>query len=111
MNPLCMEFCVETWTPRDASIALKRCFHFFSELSIFSALLAEFSFPPSRESAHGSFQHVTHHRHWILPVVISDKLRLHSWLREKMLPAFFKMSRSCRTRSTSRLSWWFSSSR
>ena len=83
---------------------------FFSELSIFSAMLAGFSFTPSIESAHGYFQHVTHHRHWILSVVISDKLILHSWLREKMLPAFFKMSRSCRTRSNSRLSWWFSSS-
>jgi hypothetical protein len=45
---------------------------------------------------------MTHHGHRIFLLVISDELILQSWVREKMLMAFFRISRSCCTRSNSR---------
>jgi hypothetical protein len=45
-----------------------------------------------------------HKNNSILLLMLSNELILQSWLREKMLMAFFKISRSCRTRSNSRLS-------
>ncbi len=65
---------------------------------------------PSVVSTDGNLKHSTHQFHRILLAMVGDEIVLHNWLREKMLTAFFKMSRSCLVTSSSRRRRRFSSS-
>src|SRR5438046_1021772 len=56
-------------------------------------------------------KYLAHHHDGKLLLVLFDKLIVHLLSREKMLTTFFNISRSCCTRSSSRLRRRFSSSK
>jgi hypothetical protein len=102
-----MQLSMDTWaptcTPIDASIALESDTDFVCKLGIFSTVLAGFAFAPGVVATYGNLKSTTHGGDWIVPLVLSHALELHSWAREKMPMAFFRISRSCCARSHSRL--------
>lgn len=102
-NSFCMQFRMNSWTSVHTSIVLKSRLDLRRKGRIFPAVLTRFTVVPGVIPADGNLKHMTHHRHWIVSTMLSNELILHSWLREKMLMAFFKMSRSCWVRSHSRL--------
>jgi hypothetical protein len=110
MKPLRMQLSMDTWAPIDASIALESTFDFMSKLCIFSTMLAGFAFAPGVVATQRNLKSTTHGGDWIVLLVLSNELELQSCVREKMLIAFFKISRSCRSSSFSRFNWRISSS-
>jgi hypothetical protein len=82
MNPLRMQFCMDTWTPTctpiDTSIALERAFDLVGKLSIFSTMQAGFTFVPGVVATDGNLKHMTHGGDRIFLVMLSDELELHS---------------------------------
>src|SRR6266700_8077608 len=84
--------------------------NFLFETSIFSFTSAGGTLAPGVKAAFRDLKHTTHHHYGKLLLVLFDKLICHRWSREKMLTTFFRISRSCWTRSNSRLRRWFSSS-
>ena len=73
-------------------------------------MLAYFPLAPGIIAADRNLQRLAQQCDCVLLTVLSDELKLHSWPREKMPIAFFKISRSCRRRSFSRFKWRISSS-
>src|ERR1700719_2098575 len=66
--------------------------------------------PPGIKATHRHLPDAAHRFDRILPLVRGNDLVLHRDARKKMLTTFFKMSRSCRVTSSSRLSRCSSSS-
>lgn len=65
---------------------------------------------PGILAADGDRQRLTHDPHRERAAVAGDERILHGWPREKMPSAFFKISRSCVSRSSARFKRRFSSS-
>src|SRR5258705_13983984 len=80
------------------------------QMSIFLLASAGWTLTPGRESTFRDREHAAHHHYWKFMLVLFDELIVHRWSREKMLTTFFRISRSCWTRSNSCLRWRFSSS-
>jgi hypothetical protein len=81
------------------------------DLSIFSVALTGGTLAPSVEATFRDSKHTAHHHDGKFVLVLFDKLIFHLDSREKMLIAFFSISRSCCTLSNSRLRRRFSSSK
>lgn len=92
-------------------MGLKSLLKLFRELSIFSLALAHRAFAPSVIAALRDAKHSAHHDDGKFLLVFLNTLRDHLFSREKMLMAFFCISRSCRRISFSRLRRRFSSSK
>jgi hypothetical protein len=69
---------METWAPRDASIALESTFDLVSKLSIFSTVQAGFTFVPGVGATYGNLKHTTHGGDRIFLMMLSHELELHS---------------------------------
>src|SRR5579883_3087030 len=108
--PLVLEFSVNAWGTLPALVLINHLMNFLSELSIFSAALAGWALTPGIIATFRDFTDSTHDDHGKLLPVLFDKMIAHLDSREKMLTAFFSSSRSCWTRSSSRLRRRFSSS-
>jgi len=67
----------------------------FSQLSIFSFVLADRTFAPGVKATFGNSKDLAHNHNGKFMFVSFNALRLHLLSREKMLTAFFPMSRSC----------------
>ena len=101
---------MDAWTPLAASVGDKDLPDLASQLSIFSVASADRTLAPGVESAFGNAKHLAHDHDGKLLLVLFDQLLFHWLSREKMLTTFFNISRSCWTRSNSRLRHLFSSS-
>ena len=78
MKPLCLQFCMDTWAPINASIALESPFDLVGKLSIFSTVQAGFTFAPSVVATYGNLKHTTHGGDRIFLMMLSHELDLHS---------------------------------
>lgn len=72
------------------------------QFAIFPCASAQRTFFPGIIPAHGYVQYPAHHAHSILVSMRFDKTKALGYGCEKMATAFFRISRSCRTRSSSR---------
>lgn len=79
---------MNTWASLDASIALESRFDFVGKLSSFSPVLAGFAVAPGVVATHRNLKSTTHRGDRVVLVMLSHEVKLHSWLREKMLMAF-----------------------
>ena len=102
---------MHTRTAIDLAIGLVNCLDLLSQLVIFSLMLTDRAKAPGVVSAHGNVEGLTKQADRILPAMLLDELKLYGWGCEKMTNAFFKISRSLWTLSSSRLSRLFSSSK
>ena len=64
------------------------------EPGIFSAMLGGFPIFPAIIATLRNLKRLTEERNRVLLLVLCNKLKFYSWLREKMPIAFFSMSRS-----------------
>src|SRR6266516_140903 len=110
--PFGLQHCVNAWTAVDLPIGLIDAHNALPQPSILLAAAAGRAQPPQPgiKPTHRHFQDAAHRLDRILLLMRSNKLVLHRDSREKMLTPFFKMSRSCRVTSSSRLSRRSSSS-
>ena len=104
------QFSVNTWTAIAALMPLERLLNCFGKVSIFSFALAGGALQPCVIATLGHCEHAAHGDNGRFLLVVFDELISHLDSREKMLMAFFRISRSCRKISFSRFKRRFSSS-
>jgi hypothetical protein len=109
-SPLILQLPLDARTPVSASVRDKDLSDLLRKLSIFSLTLAGRTLAPGIQATFRDSEHVAHDDDGKFVLVLFNKLIPHLESREKMLTTFFSMSRSCWTRSRSRLSRRFSSS-
>src|SRR5713226_1709666 len=97
-------------TPIDLAMVQKNLLDFSCKLGIFSTVLGSLPATPSIIAAFGNLKREASQGDRVLLALFSHILKFHSWPREKMPIAFFKISRSCRRRSFSRFHCRISSS-
>ena len=73
------------------------------EPGIFSCMLGHLAVFPGIIATLRDIQYLTEQTDRVLLAVLGDELEGYTWLREKMPIAFFRISRSCRSNSFSRL--------
>lgn len=109
-DPLCLQFGMHPWTAIDPSVGLESGLDSFGQVGIFSTMSAGHPLAPGVVPTHRHLQHSAHRRNGILMPMLCNELVAHCGPREKMPSAFFKISRSCLTISSSRLRRRISSS-
>src|SRR5579884_1925807 len=109
-SPLILQFHMNTWTAISTSVRDKNLPNLLSQLSIFSFALTGRALAPSVVATFRDSKNAAHDGDGKFLFVLFDKLIFHLDSREKMLTAFFNISRSCWTLSSSRLRRRFSSS-
>jgi hypothetical protein len=109
-HPLSTQVGVKAWTPISARVRGKHLSNLFRKLSIFSLASTGGTLAPGVKAAFRDEKSLAHHHNGKFLLVLINKLILHLDSREKMLTTFFNISRSCCTRSSSRLRRRFSSS-
>src|SRR6266567_3339520 len=109
-SSLVTQFPMDTWTSIPALMIVKHLSNLLRDLSIFSLALTGGTLTPSIKTAFRDFEHLAHHRYREFMLLLLYELISHLLSREKMLIAFFSISRSCWTLSSSRLRRRFSSS-
>ena len=102
MHPTSFEHRMNAWTPIDSRRVPGRSAG--SLLRVWHLLAGARSLPAGTgiRAADRNLQSLTQQRDCVLLTVLGDELELHTWPREKMPIAFFRMSRSCRSTSFSR---------
>ena len=93
---------MDPWTAVDLAMLQVEVLNFGGKLGIFSAVLGNLPVFPGVIAALGNRQRLAKQRERVLVALLCDELELQRWPREKMPIAFFKLSRSCRSRSFSR---------
>src|SRR5947209_4035563 len=106
-----MHISVDTRCTISSLMHLKHLLNLLDQLSIFLLPSAGWTFAPGIKATFRDPEHTAHHYYCKLVLVLFYELILHRWSREKMLTTFFKISRSCCTRSNSRFKRATSSSR
>ena len=109
-HPLITQVGVKARTPLSARVRGKPLSNRFRKLSIFSLVSTGGTLAPGVEAAFRDIKNLAHHHNGKFLLVLCNKLILHVDSREKMITPFFTISRSCCTRSSSRLRRRFSSS-
>ena len=102
--------CMNARTAIDLTMLQKDLLDIGRQTGIFSAMLARLSAFPGKIATLGDLERLAEHRDRVVVVVLGNKRKAQSWLREKMPSAFFRMSRSWRRVSTSRFKRLISSS-
>src|SRR6266516_2406170 len=97
-------------TPIDLAMVQKNLLDFGCKLGIFSTVLGSLPTFPGIIAALRNLQREASQGDRVLLALLDNELKFHSWPREKLPIAFFKLSRSCRRRSFSRFSCRISSS-
>ena len=85
---------MNAWTAIHLMVLQEKRLDFRSKLRIFSRVRADGPPAPGVIATHRHLEHLAHPRDRILVLMLGHKLILHPWLREKMLIAFFRISRS-----------------
>jgi hypothetical protein len=91
------------WAPIPTAVGMVSHLNVLGKLTIFSLMVTHRAFAPGVVPTQRHVEGLTEQAHRILLPMVFDELKPHGWLREKMATAFFNMSRSCRTLSSSRL--------
>ncbi len=94
LAPLIFDLPTNPWRSIPALVLIKHLANGLRELSIFSMTLAGGALAPSVKAAFGNLKDSTHDDDGKLLLVLFDKLISHLDSREKMLIAFFSISRS-----------------
>src|SRR5450759_5536502 len=110
MHPTSLKDRMNAWTAIHLTVLEEDLLNFGGKSGIFSAMLGSLPVFPGIIAALGNLQGLAQLGDRILVAVLCDELKFHSGPREKMPIAFFKISRSCRSRSFSRFKWRISSS-
>src|SRR5213080_769340 len=98
------------WAPIDLPTGMVDLLNMLCELAIFLAMLTHWTLLPGVVATQRDTQCATEHADRILLSILLNDLVPHNWPCEKMDTVFFRISRSCRVLSSSRLSRRFSSS-
>src|SRR5215469_5049942 len=104
------QLCMQARATVSALMSAKFLSKLFYELGIFSLVLTGRTLAPSVKATFRDSEHSAHDNNGKFLLVLFNKLIFHLDSREKMPTAFFKISRSCWTLSSSRLRRRFSSS-
>lgn len=110
-HPARLQNGMNAWTAIHLTMLLENRLDFRRKPRIFSLVSAGGPPEPGVIATHRNRKHLAHPRDRILVLMLGHKLLLHPWPREKMLIAFFTISRSWRKIATSRFKWRFSSSK
>src|SRR5690242_5379976 len=110
-SSLIVQLLMDTWTSISTLMGAKHLSNLLLDLSIFSLALTGGTLAPSVEATFRDSKRLADDRYGKVALVLFDKLIFHLDSREKMLIAFFSISRSCCTLSNSRLRRRFSSSK
>src|SRR5713226_1665818 len=102
MHATRFEHRMDTRTSIDLAMIQKNLLDFGCKLGIFSTVLGSLPAFPGIIAALGNLKRFAEQRDRVLLAVLCNELKFHTWPREKMPIAFFRMSRSCRSRSFSR---------
>lgn len=94
MPPSIFQLAMDAWTPIPASVCDKDLLNLLHQLSIFLVVPAGRTPAPGIKSAFGHAKNLAHDHHGKFVLVLFNKLIFHLLSREKMLTAFFNMSRS-----------------
>jgi hypothetical protein len=86
---------MDAWTAISASVSGKDLPNLLRKVSLFSGALTGRALAPGVKAAFRDSEHVAHPRDGKFVLVLFNKLTFHLESREKMLTAFFNMSRSC----------------
>ena len=101
---------MQAWAALSATMSVKLLSNLFYELGIFSFALTGGTLSPGVKATFRDIKHSAHNDNGEFLLVLFDTLLVHLDSREKMPTTFFTRSRSCWTRSSSRLRRRFSSS-
>src|SRR6266699_5144072 len=110
-NPLRLQSSMNTWTPIHLSTRVIDCLNVFCKLVVFPLMLTHRTFHPRIVAAQRDTKRFTEHTDRIVLSILFHDLVPHSWPCEKILTVFFRISRSWRVLSSSRLRRRFSSSK
>jgi hypothetical protein len=102
MHPTNFEHGVNAWTAVDLAVFQENLLDCGGKLGIFWAMLGNLPVFPGIIATLGNLKRLAEQGDRVLVAVLCNELKLQSWPREKMPIAFFRMSRSCRSRSFSR---------
>src|SRR5690348_5377869 len=110
MYPSGFEHGMNTWTAIQRASVQENLLDLSCKTGIFSAMLAGRTASPSIIATARDLKGVAEHADWVVLTLLRNEGKGQSWLREKIPSAFFKISRSCRSKSFSRFNWRIASS-
>src|SRR5438270_10622928 len=96
---------MNTLAPIDLAMVQNNVLDFGCKLGIFSTMVGSLPVFPGIIAALRNLKRFALQGDRVLLAVRGSELKFHRWPREKMPRAFFKMSRSSRSNSFSRLTW------
>jgi hypothetical protein len=102
-DPLPLQLGMDTWTTIDPSAQVASSHDLCSQPLILPLALAWFALAPGVVAAFGHVQDTTHRFHGVLLIMLCNKDISLFYVFENTIKAFFKMSRSWRVTSNSRL--------
>lgn len=95
-DPLRLQFSMHARAAIHPSVGMVNGLNAFGELAIFSLVFTHRALPPGVVSTHRHAERLAEPIHWIRVPMVFDEREPYNWLREKMVTAFFNISRSCR---------------